>query len=315
MYELILCGGKEMRPAILTEYLINYTPNEILPLMSKILEKYYFIENSQLYFPNYKNIFKNIKITGNIFRIKISRNTTIIPAENLTAAENLIDNEIKEMRINFLFSGIIEKIKEICEFAKDIRPIRILKNIERLNNCQKYILVLLKYISIDSKIHIFITDNKIITQENYKEYISNLESILESENNFIRIDRDDIKLELDYGFKKSYLYYLDATFEFLTDLALTEQQIKLQEKKHHYMPILLTPASDDGEPELNICTFMGLNSKYISSGLYICKLFDYKEQCMPNEDENYSVDKSINGYKYIGNRYNNIFPFNQFPQD
>lgn len=121
-----------------------------------------------------------------------------------------------------------------------------------------------------------------------------------------------------------YLYFLEATLRelprsspmippWLTDII---KQRKLIERNIsaacsipiHYMPFLLTPY----ETKVN---FMGLYDKYISSGAYICKLFDYSSidyvQCGVEEIEK---GRCTSKYTYIGYRYSGIFPFNQIDE-
>jgi hypothetical protein len=74
--------------------------------------------------------------------------------------------------------------------------------------------------------------------------------------------------------------------------------------EHYRIPTILT--NDD-----NISKY-GTFEKYISSGNYICKLFDYKKQCIPSED---GSKKSNHEYALIGDRYNDLFPFNELDQD
>ena len=69
------------------------------------------------------------------------------------------------------------------------------------------------------------------------------------------------------------------------------------------MPILLTNNFSINE--------LGLYTKYILAGAYICKLFDYwgnYNQCTPDEIQNGNVNSE---YAYIGNRYDNLFPYNK----
>ena len=65
------------------------------------------------------------------------------------------------------------------------------------------------------------------------------------------------------------------------------------------MPFLLIPVGI-------LINNLGLYSKYILAGAYICKLFDYAVQCSINENIRHQC--TIN-YTYIGDRYNNMFPF------
>jgi hypothetical protein len=72
--------------------------------------------------------------------------------------------------------------------------------------------------------------------------------------------------------------------------------------KTHFMPFLLTTADSS-------CTPFGLYSKYIPAGIYICKLFDYLTQCTPKERDECKVNDAL--YAYIGDRYKNVFPFDE----
>lgn len=72
--------------------------------------------------------------------------------------------------------------------------------------------------------------------------------------------------------------------------------------KTHFMPFLLTTADSS-------CTPFGLYSKYIPAGIYICKLFDYIEQCTLLERDVCRVNGAL--YAYIGDRYKNVFPFDE----
>ena len=67
---------------------------------------------------------------------------------------------------------------------------------------------------------------------------------------------------------------------------------------NQYIPILLTNKNSR-------ITKYGLYSNYIMSGNYICKVFDYTKQCSDIEKEK----QCFGEYTYIGDRYNNLFPF------
>ena len=71
------------------------------------------------------------------------------------------------------------------------------------------------------------------------------------------------------------------------------------ERDNHIMPFLLIHVGI-------LINNLGLYSKYILAGAYICKLFDYAVQCSINENIRHQC--TIN-YTYIGDRYNNMFPF------
>ena len=54
----------------------------------------------------------------------------------------------------------------------------------------------------------------------------------------------------------------------------------------------------------------GIYTKFIISGYYICKVFDYSTQCDPTLSSN--IHKcNTKMYTYIGDRYNNLFPLNR----
>jgi hypothetical protein len=74
----------------------------------------------------------------------------------------------------------------------------------------------------------------------------------------------------------------------------------------YHMPFALIPIID-GVAE---CNPYGLYSKYIKAGAYICKLFEYVEQCIPEVSRR---RKCLERYVFIGDRYNNLFPFTLNP--
>jgi len=106
-----------------------------------------------------------------------------------------------------------------------------------------------------------------------------------------------------------YLYFLEASLCKISDTASSydENIERVCSKATHYMPFLLTPIDSK-------CNYMGLYNKYIPSGSYICKLFDYSTgklaQCTENENEVGRCDKT---YSYIGSRYEGLFPFDDKP--
>jgi hypothetical protein len=81
-------------------------------------------------------------------------------------------------------------------------------------------------------------------------------------------------------------------------------EIEFDPTEHYRIPTILT--NDD-----NISKY-GTFDKYISSGNYICKLFDYKRQCLPSD---HGSKKSNHEYALIGDRYNDLFPFNELDRD
>jgi hypothetical protein len=74
-------------------------------------------------------------------------------------------------------------------------------------------------------------------------------------------------------------------------------------KNMHFMPFFLTNTEAR-------CNNFGLYTKYIPCGAFICKLFDYSskqnKQCSVAEIK---AGRCTLSYTYIGNRYDNVFPF------
>ena len=68
-----------------------------------------------------------------------------------------------------------------------------------------------------------------------------------------------------------------------------------------YLPIFLT--SEEGDKITKFGTF----NKYILAGNYICKLFDYINQC----SNDINKDQCFGNYVLIGDKYDEIFPFNK----
>jgi hypothetical protein len=77
-------------------------------------------------------------------------------------------------------------------------------------------------------------------------------------------------------------------------------------RKTYHMPIALIPIIE-GVAE---CNAYGLYSHYIQAGQFICKLFDYVEQCSLDESKRKTC---LGKYVFIGDRYNGLFPFTLTP--
>jgi hypothetical protein len=114
-------------------------------------------------------------------------------------------------------------------------------------------------------------------------------------NNYI-LDFFKIKLKLK---QKSEYKYIDNIILYYYNVKI--KKFKSQELPNEmsiFLPLFLT--LDDKITEF------GTFNTYILAGNYICKLFDYTEQC----SKDLSTYKCFGGYSLIGDRYSNIFPFN-----
>lgn len=86
---------------------------------------------------------------------------------------------------------------------------------------------------------------------------------------------------------------------------ITQRGLPIQNRMYH-MPITLVPIID-GVAECNV---YGLYTHYIRAGFFVCKLLDYIQQCRPDERHR---ERCLRRYVFIGDRYNNLFPFRQTP--
>ena len=71
------------------------------------------------------------------------------------------------------------------------------------------------------------------------------------------------------------------------------------------MPILLT-VSDA------VCNCFGLYTKYIPSGIFMCKILDYHQNCTSSEN---SKSKCTDTYSFVGDRYKGVFPYTKLVRD
>jgi len=168
-----------------------------------------------------------------------------------------------------------------------------------------------------------ITQSNIVTEfsEEFKEeynidlssktlVISNYSNIFE---NIFQITGDIFSIQLnrktpniEYNETNSViLYYFKSKIYKLQTNEYSEQINNICSLDTHIMPFLLTPIDTQ-------CNVLGLYTKYISTGAFICKLFDYSsdntKQCT---DEENAWGKCSKKYSYIGLRYQNIFPFDE----
>ena len=135
------------------------------------------------------------------------------------------------------------------------------------------------------------------------KYIYTFEDILNVNGDFFKITLKRID-ELDNSQTNNIeLYYLKTSLTLCKLKNIGNVYIpniqNICERDNHIMPFLLIPVGI-------LINNLGLYSKYILAGAYICKLFDYAVQCSINENIRHQC--TIN-YTYIGDRYNNMFPF------
>ena len=109
---------------------------------------------------------------------------------------------------------------------------------------------------------------------------------MQSKINFIEKDKNNTDI--------LFYYYIVEIKKF--------KNKELPKSEIFYVPLFLT--TNDHE-----ITEFGTSNKYIVAGNYICKLFDYTTQC--SKDIKLDTQQCFGTYVLIGNRYNDIFPFNK----
>jgi hypothetical protein len=138
--------------------------------------------------------------------------------------------------------------------------------------------------------------NKLTDLYNYSENNFVCEHTVNNELDNYKIQFYKLNLNLkqkDYSnIDNIILYYCNVEIEKFNGL-ITNSYIKT-DRKNFKLPVFLT--SD------NKITKFGTFTNYILAGNYICKLFEYREQC---KDQLCTFK-----YQLIGDRYDNIFPFN-----
>ena len=76
---------------------------------------------------------------------------------------------------------------------------------------------------------------------------------------------------------------------------------KICKYRNYFAPISIVPSNTK-------ITKFGLPNYVVCTGNYTCKVLEYNEQCTKYENENFGI--TTTNYSFIGNRYNNLFPFN-----
>jgi hypothetical protein len=165
-----------------------------------------------------------------------------------------------------------------------------------------------------------IIDNVKIKLDDFSLQLKELYNYSDNDNEFIfnhivnniniyNIQFYKIKLKL----KQKNDFYQDNITLYYCNLYITQfLEKKLNDPTFYNLPIFLT--IDDQITEF------GTFNNYILAGNYICKIFDYIEQCMPIlssfdmviEEKN---NKCFKNYYLIGDRYDNIFPLNNINKE
>ena len=268
-------------------------------VVDKICNNELFIKELNEYVKrlNYSNAYINI----------ISENKNIrnkkIEELNIVNKKRLLTKEFKNIQNKYEIKDYIDNIKRsiiinnFYNYSLTVTCGRERKNINYnendLNNVGYSILKtgLQKFSKkIEEKYIVLKEDIKILYQYDFNASFSNV--ILRSFNKIY-----SVKLRLKENNELFiYLYYM-----IYNNLKIEENhKLMFEINEDKYIPIFLTTSE-------NTINEYGLSTDYIPSGNYICKVLDYNMQCTKKELRNY---KCTDKYTYIGDRYDNLFPFN-----
>jgi len=145
--------------------------------------------------------------------------------------------------------------------------------------------------------------------KNLNEFSKKLEKIYNYSNNKsitnIIINENDNVYNLK--FYKVELKLKEQNIDNLDNIILYYCNAKITKFLNHVLgpiyinlPVFLT--TEEGDK----ITKFGTYEKYILAGNYICKIFDYSDQCSRDQ-----LGKCYGSYLLIGNRYDNIFPLKE----
>lgn len=242
--------------------------------------------------------------------------------ENINHIDKIYDTDknICSYEGNNNLSNIISHVNDISRYNKYDNDIPIFKEY-RKNKCGSIKInnehiteeELLKNLNDFSKkfsenFDIVIDTNEKI-YENYK-FNKIINSIINpADTSFINFTGNIYKVKLQNKENKGieiWLYYINYNLTIKICSNKSSKNIcKIEPIKNKYSPLLLIHVS-------SIITKFGLYSEYIMSGNYICKLIDYRTQC---SDGKTAYSQCTSEYTYIGDRYNNLFPFDIIEKD
>jgi hypothetical protein len=156
----------------------------------------------------------------------------------------------------------------------------------------------------DVKIKLDDFSKKLEKLYNYSDNEFIFNHIVNNNINIYNIQFYKLKLKL----KQENDSYQDNIVLYYCNVYITQfLEKKLNNPTFYNLPIFLT--IDDQ------ITKFGTFNNYILAGNYICKIFDYTEQCITSlsslfMDQEEKNNKCFNNYYLIGDRYDNIFPLN-----
>jgi len=108
------------------------------------------------------------------------------------------------------------------------------------------------------------------------------------------------------AFNSNSLYDDSATdveikYKFFHTYSNSYKENKVCRYRNYFAPISIVPYNTE-------ITMYGLPNHFIPTGNYTCKVLEYNNQCTKYENNLFIIGET--GYTFIGDRYNNLFPFN-----
>jgi hypothetical protein len=217
-----------------------------------------------------------------------------------------IDDPIRKIDI----SPFNLNIKNLCGQKQKNDDIRTNEAIysEVIHNLQEYSQVLENYFNIDTPQFLYNYKKDIMIESELVVYfyITVFAVILIDKSN---IENKFILYFMIYdicAFNNTSLYDDSATdveikYKFYDKYSHSYKKNKVCKYRNYFAPISIVPYNTE-------ITIYGLPNHFILTGNYTCKILEYNSQCTKHENSLFIIGDS--GYTFIGDRYNNLFPFN-----
>jgi hypothetical protein len=200
--------------------------------------------------------------------------------------------------------------KNLCgtkQKKDDIRPNEDIYR-EVIHNLQEYSLELEHYFNIDKPQFLYNYKKDIIIESELVVYFYisvfsiNLIDKTNIENKFILY----FMIYDLCAFNNNSLYDDSATdveikYKFYDKYSHSYKENKVCRYRNYFAPISIVPYNTE-------ITMYGLPNHFIPTGNYTCKVLEYNSQCTKYENNLFIIGET--GYTFIGDRYNNLFPFN-----
>jgi hypothetical protein len=201
-------------------------------------------------------------------------------------------------------------IKNPCGAKQKNDDIRSVEDIYRqvMHNLQEYSEVLENYFDIDTPQFMYNYKKDIMFQSELVVYfyITVFSVVLIDKTN---IENKFILYFMIYdlcAFNNNSLYEDSATdveikYKFYQEYSHSYKENKVCKYRNYFAPISVIPYNTE-------ITMYGLPNHFIPTGNYTCKVLEYNSQCTKYENSLFVIGET--GYTFIGDRYNNLFPFN-----